>query len=99
MTLPRLPLLPALFLGLLVAASGCAAAQVGSAAPAPATHVVFVTGDEEYRSEETMPMLARILQRDHGFRVTVLTRSTTTATSTRTAPTTSRAWKRSRRRT
>ncbi len=34
-------------------------------------HVVFVTGDEEYRSEESMPMLAKILKRDYGFRVTV----------------------------
>lgn len=34
--------------------------------------MVFVTGDEEYRSEESMPMLARILKRDYGFRVTVL---------------------------
>jgi len=34
-------------------------------------HLVFITGDEEYRSEETMPMLARILHRDHGFAVTV----------------------------
>ena len=46
-----------------------AAAQEGAARP---PHVVFVTGDEEYRSEESMPMLARILKRDHGFRVTVL---------------------------
>lgn len=34
-------------------------------------HVVFVTGDEEYRSEETMPMIARILHRNHGLTVTV----------------------------
>jgi type 1 glutamine amidotransferase len=34
--------------------------------------VVFVTGDEEYRSEESMPMLARILRRDYGFDVKVL---------------------------
>lgn len=34
-------------------------------------HVVFVTGDEEYRSEESMPMLARILNAHHGFEVTV----------------------------
>lgn len=34
-------------------------------------HVVFVTGDEEYRSEESMPMLAKILKRDYGFRITV----------------------------
>ncbi|MCY4158294.1 MAG: ThuA domain-containing protein [Bacteroidetes bacterium] len=34
-------------------------------------HIVFVTGDEEYRSEESMPMLARILKRDYGFKVSV----------------------------
>lgn len=34
-------------------------------------HLVFVTGDEEYRSEESMPMLARILKRDYGFDVSV----------------------------
>ena len=34
-------------------------------------HIVFVTGDEEYRSEESMPMLARILANRYGFRVTV----------------------------
>lgn len=35
-------------------------------------HIVFVTGDEEYRSEESMPMLAKILATHHGFRCTVL---------------------------
>jgi putative heme-binding domain-containing protein len=35
-------------------------------------HVVFLTGDEEYRSEEGLPMLARILSERHGFRCTVL---------------------------
>ena len=30
--------------------------------------VVFLTGDKEYRSEESMPMLAGILRRDFGFR-------------------------------
>lgn len=34
-------------------------------------HIVFVTGDEEYRSEESMPMLARILARDYGFKTTI----------------------------
>lgn len=34
-------------------------------------HIVFVTGDDEYRSEESMPMLAEILKRDYGFDVTV----------------------------
>ena len=35
-------------------------------------HVVLVSGDEEYRSEEAMPMLAKILSRRFGFRCTVL---------------------------
>lgn len=37
-----------------------------------AKHIVLVAGDEEYRSEETMPMLAKILSRKHGFRCTVV---------------------------
>ncbi len=35
-------------------------------------HVVLIAGDEEYRSEEALPMLGRILARRHGFRCTVL---------------------------
>ena len=35
-------------------------------------HIVLVSGDEEYRSEEALPMLARILSVHHGFRCTVL---------------------------
>src|SRR5215204_1949968 len=35
-------------------------------------HVVFVTGDHEYSSEGTMPLLARALEQHYGFRVTVL---------------------------
>ncbi len=35
-------------------------------------HVVFVVGDQEYRSEESMPALARILAERHGFKCTVL---------------------------
>lgn len=35
-------------------------------------HVVFVTGDEEYRSEESMPLLAELLEREYGCRTTVL---------------------------
>lgn len=33
--------------------------------------VVIVTGDEEYRSEETGPMLGKILSQHHGFQVRV----------------------------
>jgi len=35
-------------------------------------HIVFVSGDEEYRSEEALPMLARIMAVHHGFKCTVL---------------------------
>lgn len=35
-------------------------------------HVVLVSGDEEYRSEEVMPMLAKILSQKHGFKCTVV---------------------------
>ena len=37
-----------------------------------AKHVVLIAGDEEYRTEETMPMLAKLLSQRHGFRCTVL---------------------------
>ena len=35
-------------------------------------HIVFLAGDHEYRSEETLPALARILSEHHGFKCTVL---------------------------
>jgi type 1 glutamine amidotransferase len=35
-------------------------------------HVVLVSGDEEYRSEEMLPQIARILSKHHGFKCTVL---------------------------
>ncbi len=34
--------------------------------------VVLVSGDEEYRSEEALPQLAKILSTEHGFDCTVL---------------------------
>lgn len=38
----------------------------------PRGHVVLLAGDEEYRSEEALPMLAKILSQRHGFKCTVL---------------------------
>jgi hypothetical protein len=35
-------------------------------------HIVLIAGDEEYRSEEALPMLARILSFRHGFKCTLL---------------------------
>ena len=40
--------------------------------PGAGKHLVFLTGDEEYRSEEGLPMLAKILSQRHGFKCTVL---------------------------
>ncbi|MBT8182276.1 MAG: ThuA domain-containing protein [Eudoraea sp.] len=39
---------------------------------AEAKHVVLISGDEEYRSEEALPQLAKILSAKHGFKCTVL---------------------------
>ena len=44
----------------------------GKKGPGAGKHIVFLTGDEEYRSEEGLPMLARILAMHHGFKCTVL---------------------------
>ena len=44
----------------------------GKRGPGTGKHVVLVSGDEEYRSEEALPQLARILAERHGFRTTVL---------------------------
>jgi type 1 glutamine amidotransferase len=40
--------------------------------PGKGKHVVLVSGDEEYRSEEALPQLAKILAKHHGFKCTVL---------------------------
>jgi hypothetical protein len=40
--------------------------------PGQGRHVVLLAGDEEYRSEEALPMLGKILSQRHGFRCTVL---------------------------
>jgi hypothetical protein len=44
----------------------------GTEGPGKGKHIVFITGDEEYRSEEGMPQLAKILATHHGFTCTVL---------------------------
>jgi len=35
-------------------------------------HIVMLSGDEEYRSEEGLPQMGRILSQTHGFKCTVL---------------------------
>lgn len=44
----------------------------GDEGPGAGKHIVLVSGDEEYRSEEALPQLAKILSKGHGFRCTVL---------------------------
>lgn len=44
----------------------------GASGPGLGKHIVFLAGDEEYRSEEGLPQLARILAFRHGFRCTVV---------------------------
>ena len=42
------------------------------AGTAKGKHIVLLAGDEEYRSEEAMPALGKILSQRHGFKCTVL---------------------------
>ena len=65
------------FLGLALACVAQAAdpqwlTYKGLDGPGKGKRIVFVTGDEEYRSEESMPAMARILAERHGFQCSVL---------------------------
>lgn len=66
------------FLAIFLALSGtmnAAAAGVvyeGGQGPGKGKHLVLVSGDEEYRSEEALPQLGKILSQRHGFKCTVL---------------------------
>lgn len=44
----------------------------GTEGPGKGKHIVFLAGDHEYRSEESLPALARVLAKHHGFKCTVL---------------------------
>lgn len=44
----------------------------GGQGPGKGKHIVLLAGDEEYRSEDSIPQLARILAVRHGFECTVL---------------------------
>lgn len=55
------------FTGLLISCNSRKPEEKETEAP----HVVFVMGDEEYRSEESMPMLAKILKREMGAKITL----------------------------
>ena len=64
-------LIPALLIpGILSAATWIE--YPGGPGPGAGKSVVLVSGDEEYRSEEALVQLARILSQRHGFKTTVL---------------------------
>ena len=66
--------------------SGAGLVFEGRSGPGRGKHIVLVSGDEEYRSEEALPQLAQILAKHHGFKCTVLFAiDPTTARSTRTS--------------
>ena len=44
----------------------------GSKGPGKGKHVVLIAAEQEYRSEQSMPMLAKVLSNHHGFDCTVL---------------------------
>jgi type 1 glutamine amidotransferase len=73
----KMAMLAAVILAVTTAVAPRAADTSVSYAPAKAgggggRHVVLLAGDEEYRSEEALPMLGKILSLRHGFRATVL---------------------------
>jgi type 1 glutamine amidotransferase len=72
------PLLAGLAITSLLALSNAARAAdpwltiEGGDGPGKGKRVILVSGDEEYRSEESLPQLAKILAKHHGFNCTVL---------------------------
>jgi type 1 glutamine amidotransferase len=53
----------------------------GDKGPGAGKHIVWLAGDQEYRSEESLPALARILARHYGFKCSVIfTTNPTTGT-------------------
>ena len=65
--------IPLLMAALAVAAAAADRLVIeGKSGPGKGKRIVLVSGDEEYRSEQALPQLARILSQRHGFTCTVL---------------------------
>jgi type 1 glutamine amidotransferase len=64
--------LTSLVLTLIPLAPCFAVVYEGGEGPGQGKHIVLVSGDEEYRSEEALPQLGKILAKHHGFKCTVL---------------------------
>jgi len=68
---------PLILVGCLLLAANRALADTsvvfqGGDGPGKGKHIVLLAGDDEYRSEELIPQLAKILAVHHGFKCTVL---------------------------
>lgn len=72
MKLTRLVALALLALPSLASADDAPVVLAGGDGPGKGKHVVLLSGDQEYRSEEALPQLAKILAKRHGFKCTVL---------------------------
>lgn len=60
-----------LLIVMLIAMIGCQPRESNKNSETDQIHIVFVIGDEEYRSEESMPMLAQIVNRELGAKITL----------------------------
>jgi len=75
---PRLASVLTILLGLLWLGTACAAGSElwleypGKTGPGRGKRVILIAADQEYRSEQSMPMMAKILSTHHGFECTVL---------------------------
>jgi hypothetical protein len=61
-----------LFPGTVVAQENAWVVYTAGDGPGKGKHIVLISGDEEYRSEEALPQLGKIFARRHGFQCTVL---------------------------
>ena len=61
-----------LIMGCLVHAADDRLVFNGKSGPGKGKRIVLISGDEEYRSEQALPQLAKILSGQHGFDCTVL---------------------------
>jgi type 1 glutamine amidotransferase len=67
-----IPILCTLFLSAAARADDQWVVYDGGDGPGKGKHIVLISGDEEYRSEEALPQLGKILAKRHGFKCTVL---------------------------
>ncbi len=70
--LKNLILVPFLLSSFAIAAMAAPVVYQGTKGPGKGKHIVFIASDHEYKSEEALPALARILAKHHGFKCTVL---------------------------